>query len=80
MTENHHQQRIYRYRKRVCRFCNDKTLQIDYKNPQILMRYMTESGKILSRKVTGVCAKHQRELTRAIKRARIMAILPFTVK
>jgi small subunit ribosomal protein S18 len=79
MAENQ-QQRVYRYRRKVCRFCNDKTLEIDYKNPQVLIRYMTESGKILSRKVTGVCAKHQRELTKAIKRARIMAILPFTVK
>lgn len=64
-------------RKKVCPFCTDKSLVIDYKDGARLRRYITEKGKILPRRQTGVCAKHQRELTTAIKRARCMAILPF---
>ncbi|MBQ0017267.1 MAG: 30S ribosomal protein S18 [Clostridiales bacterium] len=64
-------------RKKVCPFCNDKSEKIDYKDGAKLKRYVTEKGKILPRRQTGVCACHQRELTTAIKRARCMAILPF---
>lgn len=64
-------------RKKTCAFCDDKTLVIDYKNEAKLRRYISERSKILPRRVTGVCAKHQRELTEAIKRARHMALLPF---
>ena len=64
-------------RKKVCAFCTDKVEAIDYKDGAKLRKYITEKGKILPRRQTGVCAKHQRELTTAIKRARCMAILPF---
>lgn len=66
-----------RKKKKVCRFCEDKTKTIDYKDIKKLQRFMTERGKILPRRVSGTCAKHQRALTVAIKRARIMALLPF---
>ena len=64
-------------KKKVCAFCVDKTNVIDYKDGNKLKRYITENGKILPRRQTGVCARHQRELATAIKRARVMAILPF---
>lgn len=63
--------------KKVCAFCNDKTEVIDYKDTAKLKRYITEKGKIIPRRTTGVCACHQRELTNAIKRARVMALLPY---
>lgn len=62
--------------KKVCAFCNEKSA-IDYKDVSKLRRYMTEKGKIIPRRTTGVCAKHQRELQNAIKRARVMALLPY---
>ena len=65
-------------RKKVCRFCADKTEHIDYKEIQKLRNFVTERGKILPRRMTGTCAKHQRELTTAVKRARHVALLPFT--
>lgn len=64
------------YKKRVCRFCFRKE-KIDYKNADELRRFTTERGKILPRRVTGVCAKHQRELADAIKRARAICLLPY---
>ncbi|MBI9013359.1 MAG: 30S ribosomal protein S18 [Clostridiales bacterium] len=64
-------------RKKVCQFCASKDSQIDYKDVKKLQRYLSERGKILPRRVTGTCAKHQRALTIEIKRARIMALLPF---
>ena len=67
-------------RKKVCRFCADKTEHIDYKEFQKLRSFVTERGKILPRRMTGTCAKHQRELTTAIKRARHVALLPFTAE
>jgi len=63
---------------RVCQFCTDRSARIDYKQTDTLRRYITESGKIRPRRQTGACAKHQRELARAIKRARHLALLPFT--
>ena len=63
--------------KKVCAFCAEKSEVIDYKNVAKLRKYMTEKGKIIPRRTTGVCAKHQRELTTAIKRARVMALLPY---
>ena len=63
--------------KKVCAFCAEKNDGIDYKNTAKLRKYMTEKGKIIPRRTTGVCAKHQRELTTAIKRARVMALLPY---
>jgi small subunit ribosomal protein S18 len=65
-------------KRKVCRFCADKTLEIDYKSPRILRHFVTERGKIIPRRISGNCAKHQREITTAIKRARNIAILPFT--
>jgi small subunit ribosomal protein S18 len=65
-------------RKKVCRFCADK-VEIDYKNLSLLRAFITERGKILSGRITGTCAKHQRELDTAIKRARMLALIPFTV-
>jgi small subunit ribosomal protein S18 len=67
-------------RKKFCRFCSDKIPFIDYKDIKTLRSYMTERGKILSRKITGACSSHQRELTKAIKRARNIAFLPFMEK
>jgi small subunit ribosomal protein S18 len=65
-------------RRRQCRFCTNRDLEIDYKDVNTLKRFITDHGKIRSRRQTGTCAKHQRELARAIKRARHMAFLPFT--
>lgn len=64
-------------RKKVCAFCQAKADSIDYKDVNTLKKYVTESGKILPRRMTGVCAKHQRLLSGAIKRARIVDLLPF---
>ena len=64
------------FHKRVCRFCANKT-KIDYKDADALRRFTTERGKILPRRITGTCAKHQRELARAIKRARAICLLPY---
>ncbi|HSW65137.1 MAG TPA: 30S ribosomal protein S18 [Dissulfurispiraceae bacterium] len=64
-------------RRKFCRFCADKAPFIDYKELKTLRNYMTERGKMLSRKMTGTCAAHQRELTEAVKRARSIALLPF---
>ncbi len=63
---------------RVCQFCTDKSAVIDYKQADFLRRFVSEDGKIRPRRQTGTCAKHQRELARAIKRARHLALLPFT--
>ena len=63
--------------KKVCLFCQEKTASIDYKDTGKLRKYIAEGGKILPRRMTGTCAKHQRELATAIKRARIAALLPF---
>lgn len=64
-------------KKKVCPFCLDKSNAIDYKDANKLRRYITENGKILPRRQTGVCSTHQRVLAEAIKRARMMALLPF---
>ena len=63
--------------KRMCRFCSDKVERIDYKDLERIARYVSERGKILPSRLTGTCARHQRVLTRAIKRARFMALLPY---
>ncbi len=65
-------------RRKFCRFCADTSMVIDYKDPDMLRSFVTERYKILPARVTGTCAKHQRALTSAIKRARILALLPFT--
>ena len=65
-------------RKKVCAFCQNKAETIDYKDINTLKKYITEGGKILPRRMTGVCAKHQRVITLAVKRARHIAVLPYT--
>lgn len=65
-------------RRKFCRFCTDPDTPLDYKNPEVLKDFVTERGKIIARRITGVCAKHQRELTREIKRARQMALMIYT--
>jgi small subunit ribosomal protein S18 len=72
-------QKKFFHRKKFCRFCTDSELKIEYKNPQALKDFTTERGKIMPRRITGNCAKHQRELTLAIKKARSIALLPFVV-
>ncbi len=64
-------------KKRTCRFCDSKDLYIDYKDEKRLQRFVTEQGKIIPKRITGTCAKHQRQLVSAIKRARHLALLPF---
>ncbi len=64
-------------RRKVCRFCADTKLQINYKEPRTLKYFITERGKIIPRRISGACAKHQRTLTNAIKRARAIALLPY---
>ncbi len=68
-----------RSKRRVCSFCVDKVVEVDYREAQKLRRYITERGKILPRRISGNCAHHQRQLTVAIKRARNIALLPFTI-
>ena len=65
-------------RRKVCRFCADKTMLIDYKDSRGLGNFLSERGKIIPARITGNCARHQRRLTVAIKQARTMALLPFT--
>ncbi|GAB4540151.1 MAG: 30S ribosomal protein S18 [Thermodesulfovibrionia bacterium] len=67
-------------RKRFCNFCVDDVPYIDYKDVKTLKRYLTERGKIMAGRMTGVCSRHQRELARAVKRARNIALLPFIEK
>ena len=66
-------------RRKICRFCADKVEFIDYKDIKRLRSLITERGKIIPRRISGNCAKHQRQLTTAIKRARTVALLPYTV-
>jgi small subunit ribosomal protein S18 len=66
-------------RRKVCRFCADKNLKVDYKDQGQMKYFLTERGKIIPRRISGNCAKHQREVATAIKRARVLAILPYTV-
>ena len=70
-------QKKFFHRKKFCRFCTDSNIKIDYKNSAILNNFVTERGKIMPRRITGNCASHQRELAVAIKRARMIAIMPF---
>jgi small subunit ribosomal protein S18 len=77
-TEAPVRRRIVRRRKKVCIFCADKSNVISYKDTAKLKKYISERGKILPRRITGNCAKHQRALTVAVKRARHVALLPYT--
>ena len=66
-------------RRKVCRFCAEKSLKVDFKDANTLKYYVTERGKIIPRRISGNCAKHQRQVALAIKRARMVALLPYTV-
>ena len=77
---NKHERGGRRPRRKVCSFCVDKVEEIDYKDVAKLHKFITERGKILPRRISGTCAKHQRQLTIAIKRARQVALLPFTAE
>lgn len=70
--------RRFSRQQRLCQFCAEKTTVIDYKQTDLLKRFVTEQGRIRARRQTGTCARHQRVLARAIKRARHMALLPFS--
>ena len=76
MPEGYTRRRMFGRRK-VCRFCADTNLSIDYKDARQLRYFMTERGKISPRRISGNCARHQRQVTRAIKRARMISLLPF---
>ncbi len=65
------------HRRKVCRFCADSKINIDYKDQKLLKYFITERGKIIPRRISGTCSKHQRVLTHAIKRARTIALLPY---
>ncbi len=66
-------------RRKVCRFCADKTLMIDYKDPQLLKYFITDRGKIIPRRISGNCAKHQRKVALSVRRSRMIALMPYTV-
>ena len=66
-------------RRKICRFCENRIFYIDYKDDRLLHRFVTEEGKIIPRRISGTCAQHQRQLVKAIKRARRMAILPYVI-
>ena len=70
--------KVRKIRKKACPLCSDKNLVLDYKNPEQLKKFVNERGKILPRRTTGACSKHQRDITLAIKRARAIAILPYS--
>jgi len=69
--------RNFFHRRKVCRFCADSGIKIEYREPKTLKYFITERGKIIPRRISGTCAKHQRALTVAIKRARTIALLPY---
>ncbi|MCK9328579.1 MAG: 30S ribosomal protein S18 [Candidatus Cloacimonetes bacterium] len=69
--------RSSRFKKKICRFCANRELQIDYKSTDVLKNYVSDTGKIEPRRITGTCAKHQRQVSREIKKARQMALLPY---
>ena len=77
MAEREQRPRSRKPKKKVCAFCVDKVDYIDYKDVAKLRRYVSDRAKILPRRITGTCAKHQRQLTVAIKRARVVALLPY---
>lgn len=69
-----------RGRVKVCRFCEEKTESVSYKEERVLRRFVTERGKVIPRRMTGTCARHQRALVRAIKRARHVALMPYVAE
>jgi len=77
MAERSQQRSRGSSRRKMCRFCSDRTQLIDYKDPRLLRGFITEGGKIVPRRISGNCAKHQRGVSLAIKRARTIALLPY---
>jgi small subunit ribosomal protein S18 len=77
MTDYKNNTRRYVSKPKFCQFCTDKSIVIDYKNVELLSRFINETGKIRPRRQTGTCAKHQREVAKAIKNARHIALMPF---
>jgi len=75
-TEGNKKKRVF-HRRKICRFCADTSMIINYKDVKSLRHFTTERGKIIPRRISGTCAKHQRSLTQAIKRARTIALLPY---
>lgn len=75
--QNQRKKRRVFHRRKVCRYCADTSLEINYKDPKSLRYFITERGKIIPRRLSGCCAKHQRTLTHEIKRARTIAFLPY---
>lgn len=80
MSDYRRRRRRFTSRRKVCQFCSEDIATIDYKNLGLLQRYISDRGKIRPRRQTGTCAKHQRRLTLAIKRARHIALLPFVAE
>ncbi|MBW1800353.1 MAG: 30S ribosomal protein S18 [Deltaproteobacteria bacterium] len=78
MAYDRNRRRTTFHRRKICRFCADSNFKVDYKDPRALRLFTTERGKIIPRRISGNCAKHQRILTVAIKRARNIALLPYT--
>ena len=76
-NSNEKKKRRVFHRRKVCRFCADSKINIDYKDQKLLKYFITERGKIIPRRISGTCSKHQRVLTHAIKRARTIALLPY---
>jgi len=79
MMDGNSKRKVYT-RKKVCRFCVDKNIKLDYKELDVLKRFVTEGGKIIPRRITGNCTKHQRALAREVKLARAIALLPYLKK
>ncbi len=78
--DNDYNPRYRKMRKKVCPLCADKNLVLDYKNADQIRKFVNDKGKILPRRATGACAKHQRDITLAVKRARQIAVLPYTAE
>lgn len=74
------QNKRFYQRRKICRFCVDSSMELDYKNYKTLKQFITERGKIIPRRITGTCSKHQRQLATSIKQARQIALLPFVGK
>ncbi|MGC9356442.1 MAG: 30S ribosomal protein S18 [Anaerolineae bacterium] len=80
MSNGRYRRRRYSHRRKVCEFCSDRDKKINYKDVSTLQHYVTDRGKIRPRRQTGTCAKHQRQVAAAIKRARHVALLPFVAE
>ena len=78
--DNDYNPKFRKMRKKVCPLCADKNLVLDYKNADQIRKFINDKGKILPRRATGACAKHQRDITLAVKRARQIAVLPYTAE